>query len=455
MVKMKKEFFYNKIKALLGEETDDFFKSLELELHKGIRYNKLKINKDEFLKTMPFAMEQILWCDEGFYLSKDGMSTQDERPGKHPYYYAGLYYLQEPSAMLPAEALEVKPGDRVLDISAAPGGKSTQIAAKLQNTGILVSNDINPKRAIALHKNISLFGVKNSIVLNQRPEALENVFSEYFDKILVDAPCSGEGLIKKDLKNYEADNEKYVVMQKDILNSVQKMLKEGGELVYSTCTFSPEENEGIINWFINTYKEFEVIDINIEGLSSGRPEWIDGHESLVKVRRAWPHKLNGEGHFIARLKKNYGYYKANSSSFNLNNKGLETYYDFASEYNLDDSYKNNVHNNNGELYLLPNNMMDLKNIKTMSIGLNLGEIKNNKFTPSQELALCLNESSYNNITNLNSNDVRIIKYLKGETIEVDSKDGWSLMCVDGYSLGWGKVAQGVMKNYYKKQWRML
>jgi len=150
MVKMKKEFFYNKIKALLGDETDDFFKSLELELHKGIRYNKLKINKDEFLKTMPFAMEQIPWCDEGFYLSKDGMSTQDERPGKHPYYYAGLYYLQEPSAMLPAEALEVKPGDRILDISAAPGGKSTQIAAKLQNTGILVSNDINPKRAIAL-----------------------------------------------------------------------------------------------------------------------------------------------------------------------------------------------------------------------------------------------------------------------------------------------------------------
>ncbi len=452
---MKKEFFYNKIKALLDEETDDFFKSLELELHKGIRYNKLKISRDEFIKTVPFAMEQVPWCDEGFYLSKDGMASQDERPGKHPYYYAGLYYLQEPSAMLPAEALEVKPGDRVLDISAAPGGKSTQIAAKLQNAGILVSNDINPKRAIALQKNISLFGVKNSIVLNQKPEALENVLSGYFDKILVDAPCSGEGLIKKDLKNYEADNEKYIVMQKNILNSVQKMLKEGGELVYSTCTFSPEENEGIINWFIDTYKEFEVIDINIEGLSTGRPEWVDGHESLVKVRRAWPHKLKGEGHFIAKLKKNYGNYKANSSNFNVNSKGIETYYDFASEYNLDDSYKNNVHNHNGELYLLPNNIIDLKNIKSMSMGLNLGEIKNNRFIPSQELALCLNKNSSNNITNLNSDDVRIIKYLKGETIEVDSKDGWSLMCVDGYSLGWGKVAGGVMKNYYKKQWRML
>lgn len=450
MVKMKKEFFYNKMKNLLGEETEDFFKSLDIELQKGIRYNKLKINKEDFLKITPFAMEQVPWCNEGFYLS-----LQEERPSKHPYYYAGLYYLQEPSAMLPVEALGIKPGDKVLDISAAPGGKSTQITAKLQNEGILVTNDINPKRAIALQKNISLFGVKNSIVFNQKPEALENIFTEYFNKILVDAPCSGEGLIKKDMKNYEADNEKYVVMQKGILSSVQKMLKEGGELVYSTCTFSPEENEGIIDWFINTYNEFEVVEIDIDGLSKGRPEWVNGDGSLAKVRRAWPHKLKGEGHFIAKLRKNCGNFKVYNTSFNINSKDIEAYIDFADNHNLDASYKSNIHNYNGELYLLPNNIINLKNIKAMSIGLNLGEIKNNRFSPSQELSLALDKNSFNNITNLSSDDIRVIKYLKGETIEVDSENGWSLICVDGYSLGWGKVASGVLKNYYKKQWRML
>lgn len=447
---MKKDFFYSKIKKLLNEEAKDFFDSLEAELRKGIRFNSLKINREEFLSKAPFSLEEVAWCKEGFYLP-----SQEDRPGKHPYYYAGLYYLQEPSAMLPAEALEVKPGDRVLDISAAPGGKSTQIAAKLQNQGILVSNDINPKRTAALQKNISLFGIKNSIILNQKPEALENIFEGYFDKVLVDAPCSGEGLIKKDLKNYEADNEKYALIQKDILSSVQKMLREGGELVYSTCTFSPEENEGIINWFIETYKEFEIIDINIQGLSEGRSDWVNGHESLSKLRRAWPHKIKGEGHFIARLRKNGREFKQIKAGFNINNKGLESYYDFADEHRLHGSYKKDVHNCNGELYLLPDDMIDLKNIKTINMGLNLGEIKNNRFTPSQELSLTLGKNSFNNVTDLKADDIRTIKYLKGETIETDSRDGWSLVCVDGYGLGWGKVASGVLKNYYKKQWRML
>lgn len=447
---MKKEFFYNKIKNLLGEETDEFFKSLELELNKGIRYNSLKIEKDKFLDLMPFAMEQVPWCNEGFYFS-----TQEDRPGKHPYYYAGLYYLQEPSAMLPVEALDVKPGDRVLDISAAPGGKSTQIAAKLQNQGILVSNDINPKRAIALVKNICLFGVKNSIVVNQKPEALENVFENYFNKILVDAPCSGEGLIKKDLNNYEADNDKYVAMQKSILSSVQKMLKAGGELVYSTCTFSPEENEGVINWFINTYPEFEVVDISIDGLANGQPSWVNGHESLSKTKRAWPHKLRGEGHFLAKLRKCSKDVDLNKPSFKLNNKGLEAYDEFAKEYKLDKEYLKNVHNVKDNLYLVPEGTIDLHNIKLMNLGVYLGEIKNNKFIPSQELALVLRANEFSNIINLSNDDIRVQKYLKGETIEVDAQNGWNLVCVDGYSLGWGKVASGVLKNYYKKQWRML
>lgn len=455
---MNKDFFYNKMTNLLKNEADDFFKALGQELNKGIRLNGLKLDKELFLKLMPFNMIDIPWCKEGFFLT-----DSDERPSKHPYYYAGLYYLQEPSAMLPVEALDIKPGDKVLDISAAPGGKSTQIASKLQNKGIIVANDINPKRAIALQKNISMFGIKNNVIFNQKPDNLVNVFEGYFDKILVDAPCSGEGLIKKDFKNYESDNEKYVAMQKEILKSTQAMLKSGGEMVYSTCTFSPEENEGIIKWFIEEYAEFEVIDINITFdekigvLSYGQPDWVNGPEYLSKVRRAWPHKIKGEGHFIAKLRKNESTNKSSNSNtnFRVNNVQIDAFKEFSEEYNLEGYRFEFIHNINNQLYYVPENLIDIKNLKAVNIGLNLGEIKNKKFIPSQELALVLNKNKFVNNINLSCDDIRTVKYLKGETIETDSLNGWNLLCCDGFGLGWVKSDNGIIKNFYKKQWRML
>ncbi|QSX07041.1 RsmB/NOP family class I SAM-dependent RNA methyltransferase [Sedimentibacter sp. zth1] len=448
---MKKQLFYERMKMLLDNEFDEFIKALETNLNKGIRLNSLKINRENFKKIIPFELEDVAWCNEGFFLE-----NMQERPSKHPYYYAGLYYLQEPSAMIPVEALDIKPGDKVLDISAAPGGKSTQIAAKLNGEGILVSNDINPKRTIALNKNISIFGVKNSVVTNQRPDTLANIFPRYFNKVLVDAPCSGEGLIKKDIKNFEDDHEKYVNMQKQILTSVHEMIADGGEMVYSTCTFNPQENEGIIKWFINTFKEYEVIDINIDNLDHGRPEWIDGDNSIQKVRRAWPHKIRGEGHFIAKLKKMQNNKVTNFNKFKKNNIRLDKYYDFVEEFLANDVYQKNVHNINDNIFLIPEELVDLKNIKTMSLGLRLGEIKGNKFIPSQELAMTLNKNNFSNIIDLSSEDMRVIKYLKGETIEIENcNKGLNLVCVDGFGLGFGKANDGMLKNLYRKQWRML
>lgn len=448
---MKKQLFYDRMKTLLSEDFDEFVEALETNLNKGIRLNKLKLDKEEFERLMPFSFEQVPWCNEGYYLE-----NSEDRPSKHPYYYAGLYYLQEPSAMIPVEALDVKPGDRVLDISAAPGGKSTQISSKLMGKGIIISNDINPKRTIALNKNISLFGVRNSVVINNRPENLKNIFPGFFNKILVDAPCSGEGLIKKNINNFEIDHEKYVAMQKQILSSVHEMLEDGGELVYSTCTFNPSENEGIINWFLDTFKEYDVADINIDGLDSGRPEWINGHISIAKTRRAWPHKIRGEGHFIAKLVKKSGVINKKYQSFLMNKNNLESYFYFVKEYGLDESFDSNVSNINNFVYQIPIGLPNMKNIKPLSTGVLLGEIKRDKFIPSQEMSLLLNKNNFSNIIDINGDDIRIIKYLKGETIEVDEKiDGLSLVCVDGYGLGFGKSQSGMLKNLYKRQWRML
>ncbi len=443
--------FKNKIQFLLGEETDKFFESLDTELKKGIRYNPLKIDENTFVEKIDFLSNKIDWCKEGFYLSKD-----TQKPGKHPYYFAGLYYLQEPSAMIPVEVLDVKPGDRVLDISAAPGGKSTQIGAKLQGEGFLVCNDISPKRAIALEKNISLFGIKNTIVFNQKPEVLKNIFPNFFNKVLVDAPCSGEGLIKKDFKNYEPDNLKYVNMQKEILKSVERMVSEGGELVYSTCTFSQEENEGVIDWFINTYKDFEIIELNIDCLSCGLPESVNGHHSLKLTGRAWPHRLEGEGHFIAKLKrKQKTTPNPRFEKFQINFIGKNYFIEFADEIGLDKNNYSNIHSVNDTLYLIPDDFVDIGNLKFLNSGLKLGDIKNNKFFPSQELALSLTAEDVNRSVMCSNEDINVVKYLKGETIEIQASKGWNLFCVDGFGLGWGKGENSVLKNYYKKQWRML
>lgn len=313
--------FRAKMKSLLGAEYDRFEASYEQPPRAGIRVNTLKISVEEFTKLSPFELEPIPWCETGFYV-KEG-----SRPGLHPYYHAGLYYIQEPSAMAPAELLGVEPGDRVLDLCAAPGGKSTQISARLQGAGHLVSNDLHPERTKALAKNLEMYGVRNAVVLNESPERIAAAFPEYFNKILIDAPCSGEGMFRKDedmLKYWEEDSPlKYAGMQRDILDSAAGMLCAGGTMVYSTCTFSPEENEGMIAAFLKDHSEFSVIPIeSSEWFSPGEADWLAQHglpaigldaeedreaiSQTAGTARLWPHRIKGEGHFVAVLRKHPG-----------------------------------------------------------------------------------------------------------------------------------------------------
>ncbi|WP_074349869.1 RsmB/NOP family class I SAM-dependent RNA methyltransferase [Proteiniborus sp. DW1] len=447
--------FTERMEKLLDDEYGEFVSTYDYEHYKGIRINTLKIPVDEYLKITPFKLKPIPWVKEGFYY----MDDEQDRPGKHPHYHCGLYYIQEPSAMIPVEVLAPVPGDKVLDISAAPGGKSTQIGAKLQGEGVIVANDISPKRTKALVKNIEIFGIKNFIVTNEEPKKLATKFVEYFDKILVDAPCSGEGMFRRDPKATKSWNEFSVHeccnMQKDILQWIPKLLKPGGRLVYSTCTFSPEENEGTIDWFLKEFPEFEIEAIEgIEGLDRGRPEWIGASSQLTKAGRAWPHKINGEGHFVASLRKKDNSILSSFKPFVLNNKELDEFYKFTEE-NLKIDFKERLHRVGNRLYAIPQDIPELRGINVVNTGLYIGEFLKNRFEPSQALAMALEKEDVTNYVDIPSESIDAIKYLKGETLLLEGEKGWNLVCIDGYPVGWGKQIQGSLKNYYRSQWRML
>ena len=269
---MLPEKFKLKIEQMLKEDAKIFFDSYNEEHYAGLRVNTLKVTPDEFKDIAPCKLESIPWTNKGFYYDKE------EKPAKHPYYYAGLYYIQEPSAMAPAAMLPIDEGDKVLDLCAAPGGKSTELGAKLNRTGMLVSNDISASRAKALLKNIEINGIPNALIVNEAPHKLAENFPEFFDKILVDAPCSGEGMFRKEpaiIKNWEQYGVGYYSkLQREILPSAIKMLKPGGYMVYSTCTFSTLEDEGSLKFILDNFPEMSVVEMNYDFGDHGHPEWM-------------------------------------------------------------------------------------------------------------------------------------------------------------------------------------
>ena len=296
------EEFLERMEKMLGTEYEAFLKSYEEPRKFGLRVNTAKISVEKFQELAPFHLTPIPWIPNGFYYERE------DDPARHPFYYAGLYYLQEPSAMTPATVLPVVPGERVLDLCAAPGGKATALGAKLHGEGLLVANDISASRAKALLKNLEVFGIANSYVTNAVPERLAEQFEESFDKILVDAPCSGEGMFRKDLANARIWSlekvEECAKTQHAIIRSAVSMLRPGGLLLYSTCTFSPEENEQTIASLLAEKPEMELLEIPwYEGFSHGRPELADGNKALTRCVRIFPHKMDGEGHFLALLRK--------------------------------------------------------------------------------------------------------------------------------------------------------
>lgn len=441
--------FLEKMKVLLKEEYDAFIHSYEEEKSNGLRINTLKISKEQFKQMSPFPIEEIPWVETGFFYG-------NSRPGKHPYHEAGLYYIQEPSAMAVGELVDPKPGEKVLDLCAAPGGKTTHIASKMNGEGLLVTNEIHPQRAKILSQNVERMGIKNAIVTNETPERLATRFPNFFDRIVVDAPCSGEGMFRKDevarqewcLENVELCHNR----QLQILENAEKMLKVGGRLVYSTCTFAPEENEGTISEFLKNYPNFEIVDVpKYEGFSEGCADWIDdAAKNIEQTIRIWPHKMKGEGHYIAVLRKTDGEEEnVRLPSPKVDATILKHYKQFGKE-NLNVIPTGNFISFNDQLYLLPEGVPSLDKLKVLRPGLHLGTFKKNRFEPSHSLALALKGEEVKRRWNLDAESVDIYAYLKGEVIGATGEKGWHLIEVDGFSIGWGKLVGNSMKNHYPK-----
>ena len=445
--RMIPEAFTTRMKRLLGEEYDAFAESFNRPRAVALRLNPLKT--ESFPDLSQFGLRPMPWEPNGFYYDPE------TRPGKSAYHEAGLYYLQEASAMAPAALLDARPGERVLDLCAAPGGKSTQIAGYMKGRGLLVCNEINPKRAKILASNIERLGISNALVLNEHPQRLEEHFEGYFDKILVDAPCSGEGMFRKEEAAVTDWSEETVLMcarrQAEILHSASRMLKKGGRLVYSTCTFSPEENEGSVRTFLHTHPDFSVENIAAPWFSPGRPDWVENPApGLEDTFRLWPHRLLGEGHYCAVLHK-AGDAPGAELPLEPAAKQPKELLDFCRETKAA-LPEGKIVLFGQNVYLAPEELPSLKGLRVLRAGLELGEILKNRFGPAHAWALWL--KAFQNIASYPENSEELRQYLAGNVLPC-GKQGWTLVCVDGLSLGFSKGDGRVLKNHYPKALRRL
>ena len=445
---MLPEQFLNRMEKMLGKDYELFLESYDQPKYQALRMNHLKDPGEEVREKVDFLGEEVPWAQGGYYYK------EESHPGKHPFHEAGVYYIQEPSAMAPASILGALPGERVLDLCAAPGGKSTQIGAAMQGEGILICNEIHSQRAKILSENIERMGIANALVCNHEPAYLADRFPEYFDRILVDAPCSGEGMFRKNEDATQQWSMENVLMcaarQRDILESAASMLKKGGCMVYSTCTFAPEEDEGTVDRFLKNHPEFSLEQIRLyPGMESGRPEWIPGGGSeLVKTARLWPYKLKGEGHFMALLKKA----GTAGAGFGVMEKGVPEkecgkWTEFKEQY-LKKKLEGTYLKFGDQLFLAPQECPSLKGLKVLRAGLHLGTVKKDRFEPSHALALSLKPDEMKKSYEVDEETAK--RYLQGQTFAAEGEKGWYLVCMEGYSLGFGKLSGAVMKNHYPK-----
>ena len=472
--------FEKKMKAFLGNEWEEFLYSYDNNRFQALRFNTLKVGKNKsveeeiagIMDKLCIPMDKkVTWANDAYYYD------EEKRPGKHPYHEMGLYYIQEPSAMSAAALLAPKPGMRVLDLCAAPGGKSTQLATYLGYSGLLVSNEINTQRSRILSQNIERMGIKNAIVTNEDSFVLASHFPSFFNAIQVDAPCSGEGMFRKLPEAVEQWSTENVAIcaarQKEILDNAAVMLKPGGVIVYSTCTFSREENEDVIEHFLESHSDF----------------------TLEEMERFWPHKVDGEGHFVAKLVR-----RGSVNEFDADYEVCEENCNKVEDTGLKDDRKTKKNKNNknrknetkpaltkenmkllsefldetvsedmaawiknarlvmfGEqLYRLPDMEVDIKGLKVQRAGLHVGEFKKQRFEPSHSLALALKYSEAKNVVKLTCDDPQTTGFFNGQSVMLsdgqaaECKKGWALVCVEGYPAGWGKVNGAQVKNHYPK-----
>ena len=425
---MLPQAFLDRMQDQLGEEYPDFLTSLERPRAVALRMNPLKGE----LPRLDFVQQQVPWEPMGYYYDPHA------RPGLHPYHEAGVYYLQEASAMSAVALLDPQPGERICDLCAAPGGKTTQIAGRMAGEGFLLCNEINPKRAKILSRNMERMGVANALVTNEHPQRLADAYPGYFHRVLVDAPCSGEGMFRKEEAAVTDWSQETVQMcarrQAEILHSAAQLVCPGGRLVYSTCTFAPEENEQTVAAFLENHPEFALETVQA-------PWFTPAGEGQFRL---WPHKLLGEGHFGAVLRKISG--EETEIRLLQGGKLPKLWEQFARDLGIRLNAGKAVMFGQS-LYWAPEEMPDLHGIKVLRPGLELGESKKDRFEPAHALALWLQTAA--SVQDYTADSPEIARYMHGDVVP-SAQRGWCLVTVDGYSLGWGKGDGKVLKNHYPK-----
>jgi NOL1/NOP2/sun family putative RNA methylase len=480
--------FLARMARLLGAEYAAFSAALQEQPVSGLRVNTLKLTPEAFRSISPVMLgDKILWAPSAFFLSPalppGGEARKAWEPGKHPYHLAGLYYLQDPSAMSAAALLDPQPGERVLDLAASPGGKTTQMAALMQGSGLLVANEIKDKRIGHLAVNVERWGAGNVIIMNETPERLADHFGAWFDRVLVDAPCSGEGMFRKDRSARLDWSPEMVagcaVRQSNILRVAAKLVRPGGYLLYSTCTFAPEEDEAVIARFLEMFPDYETVSIPLfPGFMPGRPDWmetstaVDSHpkqgrsgsiqvDSLKNAVRLFPHRLKGEGHFVCLLKRTHilpGNERPGAlfdpQRAHLTKRTIGLWESFAAEVLQVNFPEERLGMVGDRLYLVPDGLPDLKGLRVPVPGIWLGNIKKDRFEPAHPLALFLKPGQARNVLDLPTDSRELSAYLRGETLPSDGTPGWILVTVNSWPLGWGKRVQGIVKNHYPKGWQV-
>ena len=474
---MLPEGFVKNMKGLLGDDEYHLLEeSLSSDPVQGLRINPLKGSaEDRDRLIQQFNLKSISYEDTGYYFDPETV------PGRRPYHDAGVYYIQDPSAMIPGallngrlyehgcEAADTEEGDRInrdelkiLDLCAAPGGKSTQVALAMNGKGILFSNEINRSRAEILSRNIERMGITNAVVLNETSDTLAERFAGYFDAIVVDAPCSGEGMFRKDAEAIVQWTDESVGIcadrQRDILENAYTMLRPGGVMVYSTCTFEREEDEDIVLGLMKAHPDMKLADASF---LKCRTEGVrDGLEGCVQAVRLWPMYFKGEGHFAALLEKDgtgagalpQGGFEDTGRIKDM--KILETFLrealnDKKAAEILDARDRFRMAGDN--LFIMPSDMPSLKGLKVLRCGLQIGTFKKDRFEPAHALALALNEQDVRKVKRVCEDEAE--SFVKGMTLEGEG-NGWCLVSLEGFSLGWGKASGGKIKNHYPKGLRV-
>ena len=439
--------YTERMKTLLGKDFDDYLKALDEPPVRAFRVNTDKISLEDFEKINVFSNERIPYVENGFYLDYDKI-------GNHPYHHAGMIYVQEPGAMAPAECVDVNPDWKILDMCAAPGGKSTQLKNKLGENGVLVSNEIIPSRCRILTGNIERLGLQNCVTTCMDTAKLAAIFPKTFDLVMCDAPCSGEGMFRKEEIAVDEWSTENVIRcadrQSEILENAAKLVTDGGYIIYATCTFSLEENEMTVDKFLKSHPEFEIVPVNekvIENTVDGIN--FDGCEcdNIRFARRFYPHISRGEGQFMAVLHNTV----EPSGRYSLNNKP-KTDIDGVLKAFLDDTLldynKSDVLIYNGNpVYFTPD--FEVPKGAAFCCGITIGEIKKNYIQPHHQFFMGLGKNFKRKI-NLSADSPQLIKYLHGEEFETDCDNGWAVVNVDGCAAGGVKVVNGRAKNHYPK-----